>query len=119
MILPIYWKTPMIKITQGDKAVLNLAAKRGGAGGAAHNLTGATFETKIKKSDGTFATYADGQHAIVSASAGTFTLTLSTTDTAALAVGAGHEIVTKVTQSGDPIHFRGKVLTVVQTLPEI
>lgn len=107
----------MIKITQGDHAVINLTAKKGD--GTAHDLTGATFETKIMGSDDAPDTFNDGHHAIVSASAGTFTLTLSTAETAALKLGRGREIVTKITQSGNPIYFHGKeVLEVKPATPE-
>lgn len=101
----------MLKITQGDYVVLNFTAQNGT--GTAHNLTGATFETKIMGSDGALDTFNNGHHAIVSAANGTFTLTLSESETALLKLGA-REIVTKVTQGGHALHFHGKGALVVQ-----
>ncbi len=108
----------MINVTQGDTATLTLYAKSGV--GEFHDLTGASFETKIKKTDGTFLTLANSVHTAdgnQTTNKGKFTLALSAADTAALAAGV-REIVTKVTQTPSVVHFRAKVLTVKKTNPE-
>lgn len=105
----------MITITQGDTAILNLTAQN--KAGQKHDLTGATFETKIKGASGDN-TFADVKHAIVSAVDGTYTLTLSATDTAAILAGQSRELVTKVTQGTSVKHFHGRVLTVLKNTPE-
>ena len=104
----------MIKLSQGDYAILNFTLQRGS--GSAHDLTGATFESKIYGSDGALDTFNNAHHAIVSASAGTMTLTLSEAETAALKVGR-REVVMKVTQSAHDKFFHG-VIEVIKGVPE-
>jgi hypothetical protein len=105
----------MIKITQGDQATLQLTAENGE--GVAHNLTGATFETKIIGTSGT-QTFANAKHAITSAAAGTFTLTLDEADTVLLKLGK-RDIVTKVTQSSNDVYFHAySIIQVLQATPE-
>lgn len=104
-----------ISLTAGDTAVLQLAATTGA--GAAFDLTAATFSTTIRGATGNV-TFANSQHAIVSAGGGTFTLTLSAADTARLLIGPARDIVTKVTQPGSVTYFRGvRVLTVHRSSP--
>lgn len=104
----------MIKITQGDYAILNFSLKSGES--AAFDLTGATFETKIIGSDDAVDTFNNAHHAIVSASAGTMTLTLSEAETAALKVGT-RQVKMKVTQSAHDKFFHGTI-QVLKATPE-
>lgn len=107
----------MIQFTQGDNAVLNLTATDGN--GNPVDLTGATFTTYIKSPNGSaVSVFNNTKHAIVSAAAGTFTLTLSPTDTAACGEGENKEILTVITQSAKPIYFHGfNMLTVYPAVP--
>lgn len=97
----------MIKISQGDRAVLNFTLTTGT--GTAFDLTGATFSSKILGSDDVADTFDDDHHTIVVAADGTMQLTLSTTETAALKPGL-REVVTTVTQSGNPVKFHGQIM---------
>lgn len=106
----------MITITQGDYAVLEFTATDGD--GVPVNLSGATFETQIKGPNGEVEVFGDSQHSIISAVDGTFSLTLSTTDTASLGEGQDKTIITKITQSSHPVYFNGfNILTVYPNIP--
>lgn len=106
----------MITITQGDDATLALQAENGQ--GAPHNLTGATFESRINKADGTVGVYPNDSHTITSAANGTFTLVLTAAETALLKLGAGQKIITRITQSSLTTSFHGdKALTVQSVNP--
>lgn len=106
----------MITFTQGDTATLNLTAQDGS--GNPFNITGATLTSYILGAQGDVQTFSNSQHAIVSGPAGTFTLTLATTDTANCGVGAPKDIVTKVVQTGSTIYFRASgILTVYPPIP--
>lgn len=107
----------MIQFTQGDNAILNLTATDGA--GNPINLTGATFSTQILGANnlGTV-TFPNSQHAIVSAPAGTFTLTLSQADTLSCGLGDSKDVLTQVTISGAVTHFRGRaILSVAPAVP--
>lgn len=107
----------MIEFTQGDAVVMNLTAVDNN--GNAVNITGAEFSTTIKGPNGVYSTFGNSQHAIVNASMGEYTLTLSTTDSANCGLGYGKEIVTQITQtSGAPTYFHGKgILAVLAAVP--
>ena len=102
-----------ITITQNDAVTLSLSAKRGSA---AFDLTGASFETKLLKADGTEVTITDGSHTADPdqvANKGKFTLSLTQAQTIDLKIGKGQSILTKVTQGSTVVHFHGiGVLTV-------
>ena len=106
-----------ITFTQGDNAVLQLSAQDGNENPI--NITSATFQTQILGPNGqAIATFGNSQHAIVNAAAGTFTLTLATTDTAACGIGGGKEIVTAITISGLVTYYHGPgILTVLPAVP--
>lgn len=105
-----------IVLTQGDTVALSLALKNGD--GTAFDLTGATFETKAKSGEAQV-TFANSKHAIVSASAGTFTLSLNATDTASIGLGAVKDLQVKVTQGSNIKFFHGYgVLTVLPAVAE-
>ena len=97
----------MIKISQGDRAALSFSLTNGT--GDAFDLTGATFETKVIGSDGAVDTFDNSHHAILSETAGTVRLTLSTAETEALKPGT-RAVVMKVTQSSNPIKFHGQIM---------
>ena len=101
-----------IVITQGDTITLDLALKTGD--GSAFNLTGATFETKVRSGSDTQVTLENSQHTIVSASAGTITLALTAVNTAAFGLGSVKDIQIKVTQGSNVKYFHGYgILTVL------
>lgn len=105
-----------ISFTQGDTAILNLSATDGQ--GNPFNLTGASFSTQIKGSNGIYTVFGNSQHAIVSAANGTFTLTLSAIDTGNCGLGPNKEILTLISQTGSTIYFRGvNILTVNPPIP--
>lgn len=104
-----------MRITQGEDAILNLTLQTGA--GAAFDVTGGSFTTYISGSRGSVNTFANAKHAIVSASAGTITLTLSETDTALLSPGLNKEIVTKVVQGARTTIFRAQILDVKSAVP--
>jgi hypothetical protein len=107
----------LIQFTQGDNAVLSLTAQD--ALGNPINLTGASFSTQILGANGQpVNVFPNGQHAIVSASLGTFTLTLSAANTTACGLGNTKDIVTAITISGNVTYFRGSgILTVFPPVP--
>ena len=106
----------MIKITQGDYAVLQFTATDGN--GNPIDLTGATFSTQIKGPNGVIVTFPDSQHDVPDAPDGIFTLTLSPTDTASLGEGAGKTVITTITIGGNPVNYNGfNALTVYPNVP--
>ena len=118
--VPSSWLIPPalaanIRITQGEDAVLNLTATTGA--GAAFDLSGATFTSYITGAKGSVNSFSNSKHAIVSAAAGTFTLTLTETDTALISVGINKEILTKVVQGTTTTYLRAQILDVKAALP--
>ncbi len=106
----------MISFTQGDTAILNLTATDGS--GNPFDITAAVFTSYIKGSNGVIVTFPNAQHAIVTAASGTYTLTLSTADTANCGLGMNKEILTQIVQGGSTIFFRGiNILTVNPPVP--
>jgi hypothetical protein len=106
----------MIQFTQGDTAVLTLTAKDGD--GNPFNITGATFTTYIKGSNGVQNSFPTGQHTIVDAPNGIFTLSLSATDTPKCGLGPNKTVITKIVQGSSVVHFRGVgILTVNSAAP--
>lgn len=113
----------MIKITKGDAVILRFTAYS--SPGVVQNLTGATFSTQMMGPGGKLVTFANAKHAITSAAAGTFTLTLSAADTALLAESSaeqikkveGREIKTTITQSALPFTVRADILIVYPATP--
>jgi hypothetical protein len=105
----------MINITQGDYAVLNLTAQDGN--GNPVNLTGATFSTQIVGTNGVVVTFGNSQHAIVNAALGQYSLTLAQADTSNCGIGANKDILTTISQSGNPVTYRGRILTVNPPVP--
>lgn len=106
----------MIIFTQGDTAVLNLTATDGN--GNPINLTGASFTTYIKGPNGVISSFGNSQHAIVTAAAGTFILSLAALDTAACGLGANKDILTVVVVGQSTINYRGAgILTVYPPVP--
>lgn len=103
-----------MKITQGDTAVLQLKATTDGT--TAFDLTGAVFTTKVR-GPGAVVSFDNTKHAVVSAPAGTFTLTLSAADTASLSLGSAKEMLTTVVQGGSTRSFRAAILTVLPPAP--
>jgi len=105
----------MITLTSGDTSPLSLTAE---SNGSAFDLTNASFQTLIKGAKGT-RIIGNSAHAIVSAPAGTYTVTLSAADYEAIGTGVGKEIVTKVTQGSNVTHFRAtNILTIYPGIPE-
>lgn len=106
-------------VTQGDTVTFNLTASSGD--GVLHDLTGATFSTKIIGNGGVVQTFANAKHAAAAdqtADRGEFTLTLSASDTASLGVGKDKEIVTIVTQGSNVVYFHArKILDVLPADP--
>ena len=93
-----------IKFTQGNAALIVLFAED--EFGEPLDLTGATFVTKIA-SKNAVTEFDNSKHTIVDADQGKYTLSLTTSDTAALEVGSGLDVLSTVTQGGRPITFRG------------
>lgn len=106
----------MIDITQGETVILNLTAEVDED--TPFDLTGAVFSTKIRGLENRVVTLADAAHAIVSAAAGTYTLTLTAANTQALEPGVGKEIVTTVTQGAGVKVFRAEILNVLPPFPQ-
>lgn len=102
-------------ITQGDRAVLQFQLLDGPDD--PHDLSGASYETKIMGSDDAVDTFDNSHHSTPYSDQGRMTLTLTPAETAALKVGL-REVVTKVTQASNPIHFRSWCLTVKPATPE-
>ena len=112
---------PMLVLTQGDGDIaFQLTAVNNGL---LVDLTGATFTTFIRGPSGTIVSFPNSQHQANVDQVnfkGQFTLTLSPADTASLAVGVGHEILTAIVISGVTTNFHGfDLLTVLQNTPVI
>lgn len=113
----------MIKITRGDAITLRFTVYS--APGVVLDLTGATFSTQMMGPGGKVVTYATAKHAIISAAAGTFSLTLTAVDTALLERSTeeqikrveGREIKTTITQSELPFTVRADSLIVYPETP--
>lgn len=107
----------MLQFTQGDNAVLQLTAQDGN--GNPVNLTGASFSTQVLGPNGSpIAVFPNGQHSIVSAPNGTFTLTLAQADTQNCGEGANKDVLTQVTIAGNVTFFRGTgILKVLPPVP--
>lgn len=107
-------------LTQGDVPVLSFLAKLGPTL-AAFDLTAATFSTQIRMTDSTYRTIPNSQHTIAPdqvTNRGAFTVALTALDTAALELGADHEVVTTITQGALVTIFHGaKLLTVLPNTP--
>lgn len=100
----------MNEITRGDRVVLPFYFYDGE--GSLVDLSGASFESYMYGSDGLLDTFSNSQWAADPdqvANKGLARLTLSTTNTTELGLGL-KEIVTKVTQSTYPFHYRGQIL---------
>lgn len=110
----------VLELTQGDSITLNLKALNGPAG-AAVDLTGASFTTYLRATDGTLVEIANGAHAADAdqvTNKGVFTCALTTAQTALLKIGSGKEIITKVTMGSTVIYFHGvKALVVLSPNP--
>ena len=105
------------EFTQGDTAALELVAVDDS--GNPINLTGASFSTQILGANGVGSvTFPNGQHSILNASLGQFTLALASGDTASCGEGANKQIITTLT-IGDIIETcRGvNLLTVYPPVP--
>lgn len=109
----------MLVFTQGDHVVLTLYARD--KAGDLIDLTGATFETKIKGPSSNV-TLDDDSHAAAAdqvADKGKFTLTITSAVSATVGLGAKKDIKTKITQSGNDTYVHGEgILTVKNPLPE-
>ena len=106
----------MIEFTEGDSVVLNLTALDGS--GNPINITGATFTTQIMGPANTPVSFDNSHHAVVGGPLGTFTLTLSTTETASIATGEQKEILTKIVVGGATSYVHGyKLLRVNPAVP--
>jgi hypothetical protein len=93
-------------ITQGDVVTVSLTC-------SGHNLTGATMTTILPKGDGTDLTIANAQHtkdADQVANPGLFTIDLTEAQTKLLKEGDGQNIITKIVQGSDTIHFHGSAV---------
>lgn len=99
-----------IQFTQGDAAIIALYAED--ESGEPLDLTGATIVTKIAGKT-LVSSFDNSKHTIVDAAKGEYTLNLTVADTAGIEVGEGQDIISTVTQSGNPITFRGMGVLVV------
>ncbi len=111
----------MLRITKGDGSVVfNFTAVNNSL---PVDLTGATFSTQVRGPGGTLVTFPNSQHTAnpdQTTNKGKFTLTLTKENTDAIAVGEGHEVVTKITISSVVIFFHGRdLLTVDANVPVI
>lgn len=106
-----------LEFSQGDEVTLELAATDDY--GNPINLTGASFSTQILGANGVGpVTFPNGQHSIVSAASGTFSLALAATDTPNCGLGANKQILTTITIGGSPTTYRGNnILTVYPEVP--
>lgn len=107
----------MIKITQGDLAILEFTAVDGNENPI--DITGATFTTLINAANGAGVnSFPDVQHTIVDGPEGRFNLTLQVADTQNCGQGLHKEIITQIVRGSTPIWYRGKnVLTVYPPTP--
>jgi len=106
-----------LEFVQGNTAVLEFVATDDQ--GNPQNLTGASFSTQILGANGVGpVVFPNGQHSIVSASAGTFSLSLAATDTPNCGLGLHKEILTTITIGGVIQTYRGvNILTVYNDVP--
>lgn len=107
----------MIEITQGESAVLQLTATID-EDETPLDLTGASFSSQVLGPNGKVVTFANAKHAIVSAAAGTFTLTLDTSDTALIDVGRDKELVVSISQGAGLKVVRDLLLNVLPLRPQ-
>jgi hypothetical protein len=109
----------MIKITQGDTAVLNFTATDGQ--GAPIDLTGASFTTTMVGLDGAIVSFPNNQHVANPDQVnfrGQFTLTLSIDDTMQLRPNNFKDVVTQIVQSASTIYYHGNnILSVLVPIP--
>lgn len=112
-----FCKDDMLTFTQGDAVVLQMTAKDGN--GDPVNLTGASFTSYVRGSNGASnVSLNNSKHAIVDAVNGQYSITLSTSDSAACGEGANKDLVTVVTIGSTPIYYHGQgILTVLPPLP--
>lgn len=105
-----------VNFTQGDNAILQLTAVD--AAGNPVNIAGATFSTQMLGVQGQPVTFGNGQHAIINAALGQFTLTLAQVDTENVNIGSNKDIVTAITIGGNVTYYRGSgILTVNPPVP--
>lgn len=106
-----------LEFSQGDQVTLSLVATDDS--GNPINLTGASFSTQILGANGVGpVVFLNGQHTIVTAASGIFTLALSVTDTPNCGLGLHKEIITQITIGGAPQYYRGvNLLTVYPPVP--
>lgn len=105
----------MINITQGDQANLQLTATDGM--GNPIDLTGASFVSLLRGSNGATISYANSQHTANPDQVnfkGQYLLALSPSDTNNIPVGVNKELLTQITQGGNPIFYRGPNLVNVR-----
>ncbi len=109
----------VLEITQGDTGLFNLKAVNG-PDAEAVDLTGAVFETRIKGTEGDVVLPNENHTAAANQTThrGEFTLAFEDTDSQAMKLGVGKEIVTKITVGASIVYFHGmQVLTVIQKAP--
>jgi hypothetical protein len=109
----------MIKITQGDTALLTFTAKNGE--GVAVDLTGAVFSTEVVGKDNEIVNIPNASHTVDPdqvTNTGKFVVSLTAAETAAFSAEDGKEIVTEITQGGSVINYRAaNILTVYPKQP--
>jgi len=97
-------------ITRGEAPTLSLTAMNDDD---PLDLTGASLQTKFKREDGMELVIGNSAHTIVSAAAGTYTVTLTAAQTATLAIGRDRSFVTIATiSSKDNYVWFDRLLTV-------
>lgn len=106
-----------VVFTQGDTPSIELVALDDQ--GVPVNLTGAVFLSEIQgpNSVGPIS-FADGQHDIVDAAAGIYTLNLTANDTEACGVGYNKDLITQATIGGAIATFRYQgILDIYPAIP--
>lgn len=87
-----------VVITQGESPVLSMTALNGAS---AFDITGASIVTNFLKNDGsTELSISSGSHTVTSGSAGTFTISLTDSETEQIQVGAGKTFNSVITIGG-------------------
>lgn len=106
-----------VDFTQNDTALLDFVATDDQ--GNVVDITGATFQTQILGVNGQDpATFDDGQHTILDAENGLFSLALAQSDTMECGIGLHKEILTQITIGASVQMFRGvNILTVYSAEP--
>jgi hypothetical protein len=108
-----------IFFTQGDTPNLLLTAVN--AQGNPINLTGATFTTIFRSTDGTTVTFPNGQHTAnpdQTNYTGEYVLALSASDTMSVPVGTNKEVITQIIIGLNTTFFHGPgILTVLSAIP--